>query len=112
MPRQKHLLKSAETLKITSGCGRLTDNPSSQTVHTEALELVATFLREHEKNLDMAVDGLANVIERLRPAENAIRKITDIEEKIDEMQRQLSDLNLRLRYQREDRRLQNQLHNY
>jgi len=75
----------------------LADDPSSNDGIPEALELLANFLREHEKSLDVAVDGLANAIERLRPAENFTKRIAVLEEKVDELQRQISHVNSLLR---------------
>ena len=76
----------------------MADIPSSRDKYLEALDFLSNFLREHEKSLDVAVDELANVIERMRPAVDLELKLTELEGQIDTLQEQIAELARRVRY--------------
>ena len=79
----------------------MADTPPTSDNHQETLNFLANFLRDHEKNLDRTVDALASVIEQMRPAENLLAKIADLEKKLCELEESISELTWRIKHQKE-----------
>ena len=75
----------------------MADSPSKDK-YTEAIDFISSFLREHERHLDEAIDGFANIMERLKTAEELDKKLTALDNSIDALQKQLQDLSSRMKY--------------
>ena len=75
----------------------MADSPSKDK-YTEAIDFISSFLREHERRLDEAIDGFANIMERLKTAEELDKKLTVLDNSIDDLQKQIEELSSRVRF--------------
>lgn len=71
---------------------KLAKNPLSKDDALEALDFVVNILKEHEKNLDSLIDELATVTEQLGETEKLTGKVEIIEEKLENLQKEVTKL--------------------
>ena len=77
---------------VDSG-GRKTDkNPQSKDDALEALDFIVNVLKEHEKDLDKLINELATVTEQIGDTGELSSKVQKVEEKIDVLQKQVTNL--------------------
>jgi hypothetical protein len=77
---------------VDSG-GRKTDkNPQSKDDALEALDFIVNVLKEHEKDLDKLINELATVTEQIGDTGELSSKVQKVEEKIDALQKQVTNL--------------------
>jgi hypothetical protein len=77
---------------VDSG-GRKTDkNPQSKDDALEALDFIVNVLKEHEKDLDKLINELATVTEQIGDTGELSSKVQKVEEKIDLLQKQVTNL--------------------
>ncbi len=67
-------------------------NPQSKDDALEALDFIVNVLKEHEKDLDKLINELATVTEQMGDSGELSGKIVKVEEKIDTLQKQVTDL--------------------
>ena len=77
---------------VDSG-GRNTDkNLQSKDDALEALDFIVNVLKEHEKDLDKLINELATVTEQIGDSGELSSKVQKVEEKIDVLQKQVTNL--------------------
>jgi uncharacterized coiled-coil protein SlyX len=67
-------------------------NPQSKDDALEALDFIVNVLKEHEKDLDKLINELAAVTEQMGDSGELSGKVVKVEEKIDILQKQVTDL--------------------
>ncbi len=67
-------------------------NPQSKDDALEALDFIVNVLKEHEKDLDKLINELATVTEQMGDSGELSGKVVKVEEKIDALQKQVTDL--------------------
>ena len=67
-------------------------NPQSKDDALEALDFIVNVLKEHEKDLDKLINELATVTEQMGDSGELSSKVVKVEEKIDILQKQVTDL--------------------
>ena len=67
-------------------------NPQSKDDALEALDFIVNVLKEHEKDLDKLINELATVTEQMGDSGELSGKVVKVEEKIDILQKQVTDL--------------------
>jgi uncharacterized coiled-coil protein SlyX len=67
-------------------------NPQSKDDALEALDFIVNVLKEHEKDLDKLINELATVAEQMDDSGELSGKVVKVEEKIDTLQKQVTDL--------------------
>jgi hypothetical protein len=70
----------------------MVENPGSKDKSLEALDFIINVLREHEQILDKSIDELATVTEQLGNTEVLNGKIVKVEEKISNLQKEVTHL--------------------
>jgi uncharacterized coiled-coil protein SlyX len=71
---------------------RLAKNPQSKDDALEALDFIVNVLKEHEKDLDKLINELATVTEQMGDTSELSSKVANVEEKIDTLQKQVTNL--------------------
>lgn len=71
---------------------RLAKNPQSKDDALEALDFIVNVLKEHEKDLDKLINELATVTEQMGDTSELSGKVANVEEKIDTLQKQVTNL--------------------
>jgi hypothetical protein len=67
-------------------------NPQSKDEALEALDFIVNVLKEHEKDLDKLINDLATVTEQLGDTGQLTSKIEKVEEKINNLQKEVTNL--------------------
>ena len=67
-------------------------NPQSKDDALEALDFIVNVLKEHEKDLDKLINELATVTEQIGDTGELSSKVQKVEEKIDQLQKQVVNL--------------------
>ena len=67
-------------------------NPQSKDDALEALDFIVNVLKEHEKDLDKLINELATVTEQMGDTSELNGKVEKVEEKIDILQKQVTNL--------------------
>ena len=67
-------------------------NPQSKDDALEALDFIVNVLKEHEKDLDKLINELATVTEQIGDTGELSSKVQKVEEKIDTLQKQVTNL--------------------
>jgi small-conductance mechanosensitive channel len=70
----------------------LAKNPQSKYGELEVLDFIVNVLKEHEKDLDKLVNELATVTEQLGENGKLSGKVEKVEEKIDNLQKEVTNL--------------------
>ena len=70
----------------------MAENSGSKDRYLEALDFIINVLKEHEQNLDKSIDQLATVVEQLACTDALNGKMETFEEKISEMQNEVTNL--------------------
>ena len=71
---------------------RLAKDPQSKNDSLEALDFIVNVLKEHEKDLDKLINELATVTEQLGETGILSGKLEKVEEKIDNLQKEVTNL--------------------
>jgi hypothetical protein len=71
---------------------RLAKDPQSKNGSLEALDFIVNVLKEHEKDLDKLINELATVTEQLGETGILSGKLEKVEEKIDNLQKEVTNL--------------------
>ncbi len=74
------------------GVNKLAKNPQSKDDALEALDFIVNVLKEHEKDLDKLINELATVTEQMGDTGELNGKVEKVEEKIDTLQKEVSNL--------------------
>ena len=67
-------------------------NPQSKDDALEALDFIVSVLKEHEKDLDKLINELATVTEQMGDNSELSGKVEKVEEKIDTLQKEVTNL--------------------
>jgi len=70
----------------------LTKNPGARDDSLEALDFIVNVLKEHERDLDKLINELATVTEQLGDAGEISVKVEKVEEKINYLQKEVTNL--------------------
>jgi hypothetical protein len=70
----------------------MADDSGSKDRSLEALDFIINVLKEHEQNLDESIGNLADVVEKIGITETLNGKIERVEEKIDNLQKEVANL--------------------
>jgi seryl-tRNA synthetase len=68
------------------------ENPDSKDKSLEALDFLVNVLKEHERDLDILINELATVTEQLGETGEISSKVEKIEEKINSLQKEVTNL--------------------
>jgi uncharacterized coiled-coil protein SlyX len=77
---------------LDSWLEKMDKNPQSKDDALEALDFIVNVLKEHEKDLDKLINELATVTEQMGDSGELSGKVVKVEEKIDALQKQVTDL--------------------
>ena len=67
-------------------------NPQSKDDALEALDFIVNVLKEHERDLDKLINELATVTEQLGDTGEISGKVESVEEKINNLQKEVANL--------------------
>jgi len=70
----------------------MAQNPDSNDRYVEALDFIITFLRDHERKLDRLNNQLSNVVDGLGGFKGLSKKLDDLDEELDVLERELARL--------------------